>query len=353
MYSQISHSMLDFASMGMPDDPPASYSSRKGKGKEGTPVMTPVSPTRSPPPRRRSLPDMSGMRAPPPPYPKFSVREEEGREVLPPYSCRIHFEASLMRKMEFSSPGILAKDRAWKRVYIILNGTGLWIFKQNPRSHPVRQGMPRGSNSSVVHPPGGRKGDGVVHVKDVAVGAPHVHLPEEVLVAATVRPGSPDSPLRKSSSRTSSGNSGESRRRSMDGSRRSVEMRAGPSRSSMSSSINTGMSSSTTLTTPDESEKARITPLSLPGSASVLGQARPSNSQSARPHAGSHILASFQSNTVLRLFSLQNAETGLASDYHKRKNVIRVRADGEQFLIQADNVLMAIDWIEVRLIVSC
>jgi len=181
---------------------------------------------------------------------------------------------------------------------------------------------------------------------DVAVGAPHVHLPEEVLVAATVRPGSSDSPLRKSSSRTSSGNSGESRRRSTDGSRRSVEMRAGPSRSSMSSSINTGMSSSTTLTTPDESEKARITPLSLPGSASVLGQARPSNSQSTRPHAGSHILASFQSNTVLRLFSLQNAETGLASDYHKRKNVIRVRADGEQFLIQADNVLMAIDWIE-------
>lgn len=40
-------------------------------------------------------------------------------------------------------------------------------------------------------------------------------------------------------------------------------------------------------------------------------------------------------NQLLRNYSLQNAESGLAADYIKRKHVVRVRAEGEQFLIQA------------------
>jgi chemotaxis signal transduction protein len=50
---------------------------------------------------------------------------------------------------------------------------------------------------------------------------------------------------------------------------------------------------------------------------------------------------------LLRAYTLQNAESGLGSDYAKRKNVIRVRLEGEQFLLQAQDVASVVDWIEV------
>ncbi|KZS87243.1 hypothetical protein SISNIDRAFT_401537, partial [Sistotremastrum niveocremeum HHB9708] len=49
---------------------------------------------------------------------------------------------------------------------------------------------------------------------------------------------------------------------------------------------------------------------------------------------------------LLRHYSLQNAESGVGADYIKRKNVIRVRAEGEQFLLQAPDVRSVVDWIE-------
>jgi len=52
------------------------------------------------------------------------------------------------------------------------------------------------------------------------------------------------------------------------------------------------------------------------------------------------------SNALLRVYTLQKAESGLGSDYLKRRNVMRVRAEGEQFLLQADNVLAVVNWIE-------
>jgi len=44
---------------------------------------------------------------------------------------------------------------------------------------------------------------------------------------------------------------------------------------------------------------------------------------------------------------MQNAESGLGNDYFKRKNVIRVRLEGEQFLLQAQDVPEVVEWIEV------
>lgn len=43
---------------------------------------------------------------------------------------------------------------------------------------------------------------------------------------------------------------------------------------------------------------------------------------------------------------MQNAESGLGSDYTKRKNVIRVRMEGEQFLLQAQGIAEVVEWIE-------
>jgi hypothetical protein len=58
----------------------------------------------------------------------------------------------------------------------------------------------------------------------------------------------------------------------------------------------------------------------------------------------------FQSaNTLLRQYTLQHSESGLGSDYVKRRNVMRVRAEGEQFLLQADGVMSVVNWVEVGL----
>ncbi|KAF8310944.1 hypothetical protein DL93DRAFT_2029494, partial [Clavulina sp. PMI_390] len=49
---------------------------------------------------------------------------------------------------------------------------------------------------------------------------------------------------------------------------------------------------------------------------------------------------------LVRKYSLQHAESGLGSDYLKRRNVMRVRAEGEQFLLQAESVMGVVNWIE-------
>lgn len=64
-------------------------------------------------------------------------REEEGKEKLPPYSCGIHIEGMMPRKMEFTAPGVLAKDRSWKKQYIVLHGTSLLIYKNDIRKVPI------------------------------------------------------------------------------------------------------------------------------------------------------------------------------------------------------------------------
>ena len=53
-----------------------------------------------------------------------------------------------------------------------------------------------------------------------------------------------------------------------------------------------------------------------------------------------------EEGTLIREYTLQNAESGLASDYVKRRNVIRLRMEGEQFLVQASDVGSVVDWIE-------
>ncbi|KAF8471525.1 hypothetical protein JB92DRAFT_2569794, partial [Gautieria morchelliformis] len=49
---------------------------------------------------------------------------------------------------------------------------------------------------------------------------------------------------------------------------------------------------------------------------------------------------------LIRQYTLQHAESGLGTDYTKRKNVIRVRMEGEQFLLQAKDVEDVVEWIE-------
>ncbi|KAF8348721.1 hypothetical protein F5887DRAFT_597673 [Amanita rubescens] len=90
--------------------------------------------------RRRSMPSYYGPTSPPPPYPTFAPfpgprrpliqpREDEGMEKLPPYNNDIYLKAILPRKMEFSKPGVQAKDRKWRRVICVLEGTMFRVYR--------------------------------------------------------------------------------------------------------------------------------------------------------------------------------------------------------------------------------
>lgn len=51
-------------------------------------------------------------------------------------------------------------------------------------------------------------------------------------------------------------------------------------------------------------------------------------------------------NTLIREYTLQFAEAGLATDYITRENVVRVRAEGEQFLLQVKDSKAVLDLFE-------
>lgn len=60
---------------------------------------------------------------------KIEPREEEGNEQLPAYTCSLHREAVFHHKMELSSPFDRAGKRRWGKVYAILHGTLLQLYK--------------------------------------------------------------------------------------------------------------------------------------------------------------------------------------------------------------------------------
>lgn len=54
-----------------------------------------------------------------------------------------------------------------------------------------------------------------------------------------------------------------------------------------------------------------------------------------------------QSDCVTRNYTLQGAEVGIASDYKKRRFVIRVRAEAEQFLLEVESLSVLLNVIRV------
>ncbi len=59
----------------------------------------------------------------------IAPRDDEGHEVLPPYSNAVYLRAEMPRKAEFTAPGVPAKDRKWRRVVVVLEGTVLRIYR--------------------------------------------------------------------------------------------------------------------------------------------------------------------------------------------------------------------------------
>lgn len=76
------------------------------------------------------------------------------------------------------------------------------------------------------------------------------------------------------------------------------------------------------------------------------GSHQPNSSSTTSLSPTSHPLPEPDERDLIRAYSLQRAESGLASDYTKRKNVVRVRMEGEQFLLQCVDVQGVVEWIE-------
>ncbi|KAG2178004.1 hypothetical protein INT43_003257 [Umbelopsis isabellina] len=85
--------------------------------------------------RRWSMPVLQ-----PPPYTAppaclsrpVSPRPEEGQEQLPKYSCTVYKMGYLYVKREMDRPGVKARDRSWRKLYVRLWGTSLAIYKSKP-----------------------------------------------------------------------------------------------------------------------------------------------------------------------------------------------------------------------------
>lgn len=62
---------------------------------------------------------------------RFNIqpREDEGREVLPPYSCEISVQSVFLKKMELEGAVHKAQDRNWYKVLVTLQGTALSFYK--------------------------------------------------------------------------------------------------------------------------------------------------------------------------------------------------------------------------------
>jgi len=225
--------------------------------------------------------------------------------------------------MEFTSPGVQARDRSWRRYYFTLHGTSLHVYKFDPHKHPLKVEAPAPI---------------VTEAEDAEYL--HVHFPGE----------------RRGSVSNASGPPGGV---NVPGARRgSVDMtQVGARRASVSGSINTGppvpdamrrgsISSTTPSTTSSNSEKDAAFFAGNAANIPATNQRRASVSTASNSGGAQNLVSHFQTNQVVKHYTLQNAESGLAADYVKRKNVVRVRAEGEQFLLQTDSARDVVDWIE-------
>lgn len=287
------------------------------------PPTTPWGVTPSPLKRRLSAGDAD---PPPPKYESVRVlghdgpvpkpREEEGRENLPPYWCGVHIEGTLARKMEFMLPGVQAKDRGWKKYYFVLHGTALFVYKFDPSKVPLRAGEPYLRASE-------RESQQFLHV----------HLAPDHHRASMSHSSTSNTPKPMASIR-----------------RATVGQEAAPRTNVLATAISNarrGTIGSHTPTKRELSAGEEKDPALFPPPATNRRQS--SGADSVASSTASAPIAShmpFAHNQLLHIYSMCAAESGLAADYKKRLHCVRVRAEGQQFMLQTDTARQCVQWIE-------
>ncbi|KAF7973160.1 hypothetical protein HWV62_15945 [Athelia sp. TMB] len=358
MYHQVSRSMVNILSPKVEPVPePASavepLVGGKGKGKAPEPPAPapdyePASPT-SPLRRQRSMPLFTTAAAPPPypsfapfapfpppPHPQRSVfaiqpREDEGRERLPPYSNAIHLRAVLPRKMEFAAPGVQARDRKWRRALCELEGTAFRVYRVpaggwwekavgagdaavvgRMERPAVERGVERPAKlTEDARPLGGGGGEAEAGPDTTTIVLPK----PKRLSANLLHPHS--HPRSRSHSRS----------------------RSDPQEAGARAPLSTPRSSSSQLSSPSSASSSN-----LASSSSTSSSSSPRGKRGKHGHTDAW--ADPDPADLIRAYTVQHAESGLGNDYVKRKNVIRVRMEGEQFLLQAQDVADVVEWIE-------
>ncbi|KAH0835889.1 hypothetical protein J3R83DRAFT_9781 [Lanmaoa asiatica] len=333
--------------------------------------------------RRTSMPSFHPT-SDPPPYPTFNPRpkesrvtphEDEEREWLPPYSNSLYLIAIMPRKMEFSSPGVQAKDRKWRRVVCELEGTTFRVYKCPPGASGAgvlgdwwekRVGV--GDVASPNSPRPRKKEEQFERPAKLGIDGP----PTFVTPPASSGRSTSVPPARQSRPRSES--------QSSMATQSTVTSTPRPAkRTSGASFLSPFRSSSSTRPEPStgetshrrESRELELLPVDVQDSRSSLshestGRATPARQRLSQPptppRSASRLTflpvatgrAQWRNNEIpkppksdlLRAYTLQHAESGLGNDYLKRKNVIRVRLEGEQFLLQAPDVPAVVEWIE-------
>lgn len=389
--------------------------------------------------RRRSMP-MYDESSEPPPYPSFAFqhpsskpkytimpREDEGRERLPPYENPIYLKAIMPRKLEFSAPGVQAKDRKWRRVMCVLEGTVFRVYKCPPGhagvgvlgewwekqvgagdvslqpSHSgtvstiqietretrrlaeerrdierqIQRIMKAEGGDEVVNPIGGGGYGGmedddpevvIVPTPSQDSGYGSMQAPgmktstSKSKFAQLLKPGRNHGRSRSDVHMSERNTPNESPRPSFNAARsgRSTPVSSSgrslsPFPGSGSMRAQTPMSSSSQSITMDSgSGTGHMTPTSSAFSTfrrqQALGLSPSSPTQQyLYTNREREFLPDPDPGDLVREYTLQNAESGIGNDYSKRKNVIRLRLEGEQFLLQARDVTGVVEWIEVRI----
>lgn len=356
--------------------------------------------------RQRSLPMFTNA-TDPPPYPDFSPfkhappvvpREEEGKERLPPYTNQIYLAAIMPRKMEFDAPGVQSRDRKWKRALCVLEGTAFKVYKVHASVVGDWWERTVGVGDKTSVDPGSVGNAGAIRVSairesarqgragEAGDGSPKIdptgpvreerNYGESSTVHAANTTSIPPS-RSKLSLAASLLNPKRHRDRSVDrlggsaqssSSRLSIDIpqeenhRAGNGISTIRRSLDSGRSPSRMASTSELSGSRSTNGNRRVSSFATTSASSDSSPSSPLPPATSHFSHLSHHHDVseqepdrkdlLRQYSMQHAESGLASDYLKRKNVIRVRMEGEQFLLQASDVPAVIEWIEVSSFIS-
>jgi hypothetical protein len=342
--------------------------------------------------RRLSMPTFGPSTAPPP-YPEFRFgergliiqpRDEEGCECLPHYTNDIYLRAIMPRKMEFSAPGVQARDRKWRRILCILEGTAFRVYRCPPTAtgkgligNLWEKTVGVGDISAPATPenPASAKVKGVERERDARQtkfdGVDNTSTSTQPPASPPSQPGpSHPHPQRQPSNDSDAQSSPSSTR-----SRLIHQHFRRKNRASSAASDGSSMShpefqarrsfSAQQQNTPDSSPSQGASSL-MSGSSQTSRTRIPSNP--ATPMLNSprtprpprikrrHLWVDDpevplpQEQNLLHSYALHNAESGLGTDYVKRQNVIRIRMEGEQFLLQARDVASVVDWIEVRLV---
>ena len=423
--SQLDGQLKTSAPIRMDDEDPvkasSSFSSPTAKQPKSTInriSMAPAYETIIPLRRRLSMPTFNAMSTPPPPYPdlfpnsqvygvkptQIQPRDDEGREKLPAYSNSIYIKAIMPRKVEFTRPGVQSKDRKWKRVLCVLEGTSFKVYKPPGVSviggwweNQVGVGdiaVPTTTTTSFNSKGGIQTAQAVKRSKE------EVEREREMMgYMTTTHPSQIDNANQRRGSMPSiSGNSHTSTIRSpvspptksalnaavhlfipssrghsrtisdigQSSNTPSVPQMPRPSlnipmngRSTSASSFSSSRSpspmfttsSSSLLTTPSGSSCSNhtmhLTPSSTGSATSRMDTTNFSISSKGKKKAEDSDFVP-DKRSLIKAYTMQKAESGLGNDYVKRKHVIRVRLEGEQFLLQATDVDSVIRWIEVR-----